>query len=501
MRFKKLKYLLAIGMTTIIGNKGFCQIIDTVSPRYTVTLREAHMGTLEIDTMLLNSYEALPSNIRQFYLDSRSAFVENKIDFTNDKIIKAASDHDIPLMSGPMLGDIKENGVSIWLRPSNKMPIHLRVMAPNSTKAKVYTLKPVAAGKDHRIVLNDLNPSTKYTYELISQDTKIAKGAFRTTPKNDKNEPLRIVFGSGFHKIGLHNPNIINSILQREPTAMVLLGDIAVDDRDNNMSMHRSDYLLRDVAQPWKNLSANIAIYASWDDHDYLNNDLSGLPKGVTKEDRDELRDLWRQNWNNPQNEADGIYFNTRIGQVEIIMLDTRSYRNIENRGEYDSYLGKEQLSWLKKVLANSTAPFKVISSGTMWSDYISNGKDSWGTWDTLGREEIYNFIETENIPGVLLISGDRHGARGFTIPRDSGFEFYEFGPASLGGVPGPNAIAEDPSHQLFGYKGLGLKAFGEFTFDIKGSEPQVTFRLIDESGNIMEEHTLPYTKLTPPKP
>jgi len=50
------------------------------------------------------------------------------------------------------------------------------------------------------------------------------------------------------------------------------------------------------------------------------------------------------------------------------------------------------------------------------------------------GREQIFNLIEKHRIPGVLLTSGDRHGARVFTVPRPSGYKFYEFEPASLGG-------------------------------------------------------------------
>jgi alkaline phosphatase D len=126
-----------------------------------------------------------------------------------------------------------------------------------------------------------------------------------------------------------------------------------------------------------------------------------------------------------------------------------------------------------------------------MWSDFITPGKDSWGTWDTLAREELFNFIETEGISGVLLVSGDRHGARGFTIPRPSGFQFYEFQVASLGGVPGPVAMADDTSNQLFGYLGKDFIAFGEFTFDTSGDRPAVMFRLIDEHGQILEEHNL----------
>ncbi|MDL5511190.1 alkaline phosphatase D family protein [Arenibacter sp. M-2] len=425
---------------------------------------------------------------------------KSKVDFTDRQIVEAALNNNIRLMGGPMLGDITENGVSIWFRPSNKLPIHIKVNALNSNEEKDYTLKPDVAGKEKRIVLKDLSSSTKYTYVAKQKGIEIAEGTFRTSPKLDENNQIRLAFGSGFHKIGLHNPNLMNTILRREPNAMLLLGDIAVDDRENNFSMHKSDYLLRDVSNAWKKLASNIPVYASWDDHDYLNNDLSGVPKRFTEKDREELRTLWRQNWNNPQNDGEGIYFSTRIGQVELIMLDTRSCRTIEKLGQYGSYLGAEQLKWFKDILKKSTAHFKVVSSGTMGSDYVSNGKDSWGTWDTMVREEIFNFMETENIPGVLLIRGDRHGARGFTIPRKSGFKFYEFEAASLGGVPGLDAIAKDATNQIFGYHGNGLKAFCEFTFNMEESDPQVVFRLIDEFGNVMEQHTLLYDMLTPRK-
>jgi len=155
-------------------------------------------------------------------------------------------------------------------------------------------------------------------------------------------------------------------------------------------------------------------------------------------------------------------------------------------------------MEWLKKTLKASTAPFKVISSGTMWSDYVSRGKDSWGTWDIEAREEIFTLMEQEKISGVLLISGDRHGARGFRIPRPSGFEFHEFEAATLGGVNGPPGVVKKCPQQLFGYDGKGFIAFGEFSFDPSGPEPKVTFRLIDESGDIREEHTYSCQELTP---
>ncbi|MGF1584785.1 MAG: alkaline phosphatase D family protein [Bacteroidales bacterium] len=482
-----------------LDNNCFSASYDTIPPRHTVTLNEAHIGDLEIDTRLLDSYLLLPDSIRKFYLSARTVFEGNPdADFTNNEIIEAAREYNLPLIGGPMLGNLTEDGVMLWLRSSTTDPLDVKVTNPDGSGEKTYVINPEVAGVDQKIKVDGLISDTEYKYAIYFQKNRIAEGEFRTAPESYENSTFTLAFGSCFHKIGLHNPNLITQILKREPHAMMLLGDIAVDDRRNRINMHRSDYLLRDVSNPWRQLAANVPLYASWDDHDYFDNDLGGIPEGFTEDDRTAVRSVWQQNWNNPENPHPGIYFNTRIGPVEVIMLDTRSFRENERRGEYGSYLGMEQFNWLKDILKNSDAPFKVISSGTMWSDYITNGKDSWGTWDTKAREELYSFIETEKIPGVLLVSGDRHGARAFTIPRPSGFAFHEFGVASLGGVPGPSAMAEDTSSQLFGYHGSQFVAYGEFTFDTMKDKPTVTFRLIDEYGNILEEHILPYSILSP---
>ena len=138
-----------------------------------------------------------------------------------------------------------------------------------------------------------------------------------------------------------------------------------------------------------------------------------------------------------------------------------------------------------------------ILASSTMWSDYVSAGKDSWGVFDPEGREELFRFIEDNRIGGVLLISGDRHGARGFTIPRPSGFQFYEFEGASLGGRSGPPVTQPDWTTQLYGFS--GIYAFSEFEFELGSTEPTVTFRLFQEDGKIIYEKTLSRSQLTPP--
>jgi len=402
-----------------------------------------------------------------------------------------------------MLGDVSESGITVWFRPVSAGTLTVQVTSGTGNTNKEFRVDISQPGAATRVRLDGLPANTEISYQIVNRaDSILGEGSFRTLPKPNTGEVIRIAFGSCFHKIGVHNPNLMRLISKRGNHAALLLGDLAVDDREARTNMHYADYLLRDVSDPWRAFSASIPTYATWDDHDYLNNDKSGLQKGqISDKERNALRKLWQENWVNPQVPVEdrGIYFNTILGDVEIIMLDTRSCRDWQKRGKLGSYLGDAQMQWLFKTLKSSKARFIILTSGTMWNDFMSEAKDSWGTWDIPGREQIYNFIEENQIGGLLLLSGDRHGARGFRIERSSGFVLHEFEAATLGGVPGPDAFAPNKSTQIFGYGG-GLIAFGEFTFDMSKPDPEVTFRLINEEGQEIEKHAFRRSQLTPEK-
>jgi alkaline phosphatase D len=240
-------------------------------------------------------------------------------------------------------------------------------------------------------------------------------------------------------------------------------------------------------------LVAEVPVYVTWDDHDYFNNDKWGLPKGFSEEDRQGVWEVFRQCWNNPAYGLGpgrgGVFLQTRIGPCDVIMTDNRYFR------EKGNFLGTEQMAWLKERLLAAKGPFVILSCGTMWSDYVSAGKDSWGVFDPQGREELFRFIEEHHIGGVLLISGDRHGARGFRIPRPNGRDFYEFEGASLGGRSGPPVRQPDWTTQLYGMS--GEYAFSEFEFDVSGPDPKVTFRLFLLDGKTFYETTLGQEQLS----
>jgi alkaline phosphatase D len=459
----------------------------------------------ETNLDLLNRWGNQPEAIQELYAAAYKVLAGNPnasfLDVSQDTAVqRLCLQNKVLHLGGPMLGNIHPHGATLWLRTLAPSRVEVRVQTQKGEKR--YGPVKSTSKSDLTVLVNitGLEPATRYPYRVLVAGRAIAltKGAAITTTAVDtRANQWRLSFGSCFHRWGLGNEQQVQQIIRREPAAMLLIGDMAVQDRNNHLGLHCADYLLRDFFPAWKQLAASIPVYATWDDHDYFANDKSGIPDGYTAQDRWNVRKIFTQSWNNPRygfgDIRGGLFFRTRIGPCDIIMIDERFFR--EHRE--GSFLGEEQMQWLEEQLLECKGPFIILSSGTMWSDYVSNGKDSWGRWDPQGRERLFSLIEKKRIPGVLLISGDRHGARGFRIPRPSGYQFYEFEVAGLGGRSGPPV--SDPSWQTQLYGVADVYVFGEFTFDTTTADPRVIFRLIKEDGTVLYELPLTRSQLTPP--
>lgn len=461
-------------------------------------------GGLESSLQLLNLWDKKPEPVIKLYsaiynvlaTSPEAAFAEVAGDESFQALCK---EQGITYLGGPMLGCLAPDGAKVWLRTTRPAKVEVKA----TVNGKEQTFGPVHSSHESDLTaivpVTGLKSGTVTPYRVLVDGKEIAipKHAAITTPSDNRAEKTRITFGTCQHRWGIAHKENTAEILKRQPTAMLMYGDIAVQDRRNDLGMHRADYALRDFQTTWQNLVCSIPVYTSWDDHDYFDNDLWGIPKKYTDEDRRGVRKVWTQAWNNPYyglgEEGGGIFHHSRIGHCDVIMTDNRYFRAADGK---HCFLGSEQMEWLKKTLLACKGPFIILSCGTMWSDYVSGGKDSWGRFDPEGREEIFKLIEENKIPGVLLISGDRHGARGFRIPRPSGYEFYEFEPASLGGRSGPAATSPKWTTQLYGFD--NKFAFGEFTFDVSKDDPTVVYRLVESTGKVLYELTLTRSRLTP---
>ncbi|MEO6788711.1 MAG: alkaline phosphatase D family protein, partial [Chthoniobacteraceae bacterium] len=468
------KYYAAIVSVLFLATGAVCAQVDKVS------LGDAHKGTLEIELRMMNEFVPQPKEAMDFYAACREAMVGSN---PKADVAEVCRKYQRDKIGGPMLGAVAENSVKVWMHLPELGTIRV-VLKPEGDGPE----REFSSGTPSEFPLvrcDGLSADQAYSYRVLAENGGLLGSGRFTTPPTTAGTPFKIAFGCDFHKIGLHRPELMELIRERGNRAVLLGGDLAVDDRRADLGLVQADYMARDLSPFWQKLAANVPVFATWDDHDYFADDAFGTTYHGKPIPVADLRRIWEEEWNNPEPAVpgEGIYFQTRIGPVQVIMLDTRSCRVAEQRGQLNSFLGAPQMAWLKQTLAASDAPFILLSSGTMWSDAISDGKDSWGTWDRAGREEIFRALDAKTNSRVLLLSGDRHGARGFTIPRPEGKKFYEVEVGSLGGVPGPAAMAPDARDQLFGYQGKDFWAFAEFQFEMVGGAPQITARLINEKG------------------
>ncbi len=474
-----------------------------LTPEQIEKTKPTKAGTLEDNLRLLNQWVQQSDLVNRLYTAAYKVLAAKLdatfMDVANDTDVQAiCRDNGIVHFGGPMLGSVTPDGARVWVRTVRPAKVEVRVTVDGAEK----TFGPVESTPESDlsavVPVTGLKPGQRYPYRVFVDGKPIPvpdHAAITPCPRTDAPGKVRIAFGSCYHRWGIGNMRQAEMIRRREPAALLLLGDIAVQDRNNHVGLHRADYLQRDFQPAWRDLTAAVPVFATWDDHDYFDNDLFGIPKGFTREDQIRIWEVFRWAWNNPSygfgDERRGVFLRTRIGPCDVIMVDGRFFRE----GRKGSYLGDDQMKWLETQLLDCKGPFIILSNGTMWSDYVSDGKDSWGRWDPEGRERLFSLMEKNRVAGVLMISGDRHGARGFQIPRPSGFNFYEFEAGSLGGRSGP-PVTIPGAPQLYGI--ADTYAFGEFTIDATVADPTVEFRLIGEDGTIIYETKLTRSQLTP---
>lgn len=99
--------------------------------------------------------------------------------------------------------------------------------------------------------------------------------------------------------MGIRKPYFAGANSRERKSSDAVLGDIAVQDRNDHLGMHRADYLLRDFLPAWQNFAAQTPVYASWDDHDYFDNDKAGIPEGYSEKGRNGVREVFKHSWVN----------------------------------------------------------------------------------------------------------------------------------------------------------------------------------------------------------
>lgn len=213
-------------------------------------------------------------------------------------------------------------------------------------------------------------------------------------------------------------------ISKTQPNALILMGDNVYADTRNPVEMQNAyDQLLLNPG--FAKLFYSIPVFATWDDHDYGEND-AGSEYPMKQMAQRIFMEFFKIPAEHPMRKHQGIYHTEYIQHanqsVQIILLDTRYFRSplmmgkpnqhcpksniLPNPSNKAAILGSQQWQWLENQL-NQPASIRIIVS----SIQIIPEQHCFEKWANFPaeRNRLFNLIASSKAKNVILISGDRH--------------------------------------------------------------------------------------------
>jgi alkaline phosphatase D len=369
-------------------------------------------------------------------------------------------------------------------------PHALKLILQGKTDEAGSYLEETSAAKinpEHTKLLMDIIQGKDGAWEFDAATWPWKRTLPDTSLKKDAPEDkFTIAFGGGAGYVPQHE-RMWDTIGEIDPRALLLLGDNVYIDDPETPEMQNFHYFRRQSQAEWSKLAKSVPIYAIWDDHDFTTNDGWGGPdidKPVWKR---EVWKVFKENWDNPYygggDKNPGCWFDFSIGEVHFIMLDGRYYRESAKTAGA-SMLGPTQMKWLEKTLVKKPAKFTIICSNVPLAPNVKPGsKDTWDGYSS-ERERIYKLIAGHKIPGVVILSADRHRSDAYKI--DTGIEgmypLFEFSSSRLTNQHVHPLIKSS----LFGYN--KKQSFGRVDFDLKAADPTIKYTIISIDGEAIHD-------------
>jgi len=333
-------------------------------------------------------------------------------------------DHATALSLYALAGDVTDASALIWLRaePGSRVAVQYGRDARLADYAATAVERVnVAADYTAKISVNGLQPATRYYYRaVVSGKVPGPIGSFLTAPRAHDAAKVTFCF-SGDTRESYKPFTVMNAAAAQRPDFFLHLGDTIYADKNGNarqLAEFWTKYRINRDDAATQACFQNTALYVVWDDHEVEDNFLPGnslAPIGWQA-----FLDYWPVRC--PAAEPRRIYRSFHWGRgVELFILDTRQYRNIE-RG---TMLGEDQKVWLFEAIAASTATFKFIATSVTMA---GGGSDRWDGFPK-ERAQILRFIHEKKIRGVYFLSADMHYAAVARIPKSGGLKDITAGP------------------------------------------------------------------------
>lgn len=317
--------------------------------------------------------------------------------------------------------------------------------------------------------------------------------------------PTRIAFGSCAHEE--KRQPIWDAVLEARPDVFIFLGDnVYGDTRDP--SVLRAKYAKLQDKPEFQRLCAQVPILATWDDHDYGEND-AGRDYPMKEESRGIFCDFWGEPSSSVRRTREGIFdaitFVSEGRRLQVILPDLRfnrtPIRSLELAGtRYDDWakqverdgrevpgpyernpdmsatmLGETQWQWLEEQLAEPADLRILASSLQVVADFP--GWEAWINY-TGDHQRLLQAIRKHRADGLICISGDTHYAEISRLDLNTPYPLWDFTSSGLTEV----WPVTPPNSRRVGSV-LREKNFGLITVDWLSPRTSILVQAIDVSG------------------
>lgn len=323
---------------------------------------------------------------------------------------------DSLFVSGAWSGNVTATSATVCVRLTTPgLRVRLGVSTRDQLTPLVYSNAETTAAASGNIVSLDINgllPNTDYFYGIeVAGELRaepISRGRFRTFPQGAASFKLAFASCGDFRD---SDQRAFEAILAEQPLLFVHTGDFHYSDTNSTSA---DDYRLnydQVLNHPVQGaFYRSIPVAYMWDDHDFAGNNSNGNVVGTAA-----ARATYREYVPHyPINVTGGTVGQAfTVGRVRIIMTDLRSAAGDPALPETASKtrLGVAQKAWFKQELIGARdAGFPLILwvCPDPWIDQPTLGSDTWGGHAT-ERAEIANFIKSNAIRNVVILSGDMH--------------------------------------------------------------------------------------------
>lgn len=306
-------------------------------------------------------------------------------------------------------------------------------------------------------------------------------------------------------------------IADYRPQVTVLLGDNIYADNIGGRSEPATPERISAAYQMllsvpgFARLKDSTRLLATWDDHDYGDNDAGR--EWIHKEaSAVQLHDFLGAPADSPRRLQEGVYDAQVFGppgrRVQVILLDTRYFRSplpqaaeplpgwrsrpyVKQMGPEAEILGTAQWKWLEDRLREPAEVRILGSSIQVLSD--EHPFEMWGNFPN-ERQRLFDLIRKCEASGVVILSGDRHlGEISYDLEA-VGYPLFDVTASGLNqGHQGWRA--PEPNSKRYAALPFG-NHFGTIEIDWEANNPVVALQLRKEDGRIGVETEVPLSML-----